>query len=139
MREINLTRPLHCDAFVNAQAFHHYSVFCLRPDGACKKGSGGLLAHLLCDGVTMGQKSRAPTVKQRPIFSTKQRPKLSSSRGHFRLFFSLLEPEGIIPGFQDIAVMGDAIEECRGHFGIAEHRDPFRGARWCCSRQPPMP
>ena len=68
----------------------------------------------------------ALSVKQRPIFSTKQRPKFSSSRGHFRLFFSLLESEGIIPGFQDIAVMGNAIEQGGGHFGIAEHRDPFR-------------
>ena len=50
------------------------------------------------------------TVKQRPIFSTQQRPKLSSSAAHFRLFFPLLEPEGVIPGFQYVAVMGDAIE-----------------------------
>ena len=52
----------------------------------------------------------AATVKQRPIFSTQQRPKLSSSAAHFRLFFPLLEPEGVIPGFQYVAVMGDAIE-----------------------------
>ena len=64
-------------------------------------------------------------VKQRPIFSTQQRPKLSSLCGRFRLFPPLLEPEGVIPGFEDVAMMGDAIEECGGHLGITEHRDPF--------------
>jgi hypothetical protein len=55
-------------------------------------------------------KTHTLCVKQRPISSTQQRAKLSSSATHFRLFFPLLEPEGLIPGFQDVAVMSDAIE-----------------------------
>ncbi len=35
------------------------------------------------------------------FMAVKQRPKLSSSAAQFRLFFPLLEPEGIISGFQD--------------------------------------
>jgi hypothetical protein len=37
------------------------------------------------------------------------------------LFFALLEAEGVVSCFQDIAVMSDAIEECGGHFSIPEH------------------
>ena len=66
-------------------------------------------AYIMRQGI-FGDGSGLIIVKQRPIFSTQQRPKLSSSRARFRLFFPLLEPEGIIPGFQDVAVMGDAIE-----------------------------
>jgi hypothetical protein len=98
---------LHCDAFVNAQAFHHHSFFFFGRMVPARRAVGLCWLIFSVMGVTMGHKSRAPTVKQRRIFSTKQRPKLGSSRDHFRLFFSLLEKEGSIPGLQDIAVMGN--------------------------------
>jgi hypothetical protein len=37
------------------------------------------------------------------------------------LFLPLFEAEGLVAGFQDVAVMGDAIEQGGRHLGIAEH------------------
>ena len=36
-----------------------------------------------------------------------------------------LEPEAVIPGFEDVAVMGQAVEQSRGHLGVSEHPGPF--------------
>jgi len=38
---------------------------------------------------------------------------------------SVLEAPAVIAGLDDVAMMGDAIEESGGHFGIAEHGWPF--------------
>jgi hypothetical protein len=43
----------------------------------------------------------------------------------FRLLFALFEAERIVAGFQDIAVVGDSIQQGRGHFGVAKNRHPF--------------
>jgi hypothetical protein len=45
--------------------------------------------------------------------------------GRFRLLFALFEAERIIAGFQDITVVGDAIQQGCRHLGIAENRYPF--------------
>lgn len=34
------------------------------------------------------------------------------------------EPEVVVAGFEDVAMMGQAIEERGGHLGIAEHFGP---------------
>jgi phospholipase/lecithinase/hemolysin len=39
-----------------------------------------------------------------------------------------LEPEAVVSGFQDMAVMGESIEESCGHLGVAEHVSPFAKA-----------
>jgi len=39
------------------------------------------------------------------------------------LFLPLFEAEGIVAGFQNVAVMGDAIEQGGGHLGITKHGD----------------
>jgi len=36
-----------------------------------------------------------------------------------------LEPSAVIAGFDDIAVVGQAIEQRGGHFGIGEYARPF--------------
>ena len=46
----------------------------------------------------------------------------------FRLRRTGLEAEAVVPGFKDVAVMGEAVEECRGHLGITEHASPFTEA-----------
>src|SRR5271155_2796899 len=38
---------------------------------------------------------------------------------------AVLEAPALVPGLDDVAVMGEAIEERRGHLGIAEHARPF--------------
>ena len=49
-------------------------------------------------------------VNQRRIVSRKQRPKVSSWSSRFRLFLALFKAEGIVSGFQDVAVVSDAIQ-----------------------------
>jgi hypothetical protein len=61
------------------------------------------------------------TVKQRPIVSREQHPKVSSWSGRFWLFFALFEAVRVVAGFQDVAVVGDAIQQRCGHFGISKH------------------
>jgi NAD(P)H-flavin reductase len=51
-----------------------------------------------------------PIVNQRPIVARQQRPNLSRWSGCFCLFLALFEAEGIVAGFQDVAVVGDAVE-----------------------------
>ena len=46
----------------------------------------------------------------------------------FRLCRTGLEAETVVPGFEDVAVVGEAVEECRGHLGIAEYAGPFTEA-----------
>ena len=43
-----------------------------------------------------------------------------------------LEPEALVSGLEDVAVMGKAVEERGGHFGVAEHAGPFAEAQVCC-------
>src|SRR3546814_4583740 len=38
---------------------------------------------------------------------------------------SILEPPALVAGLDDVAVMGEPIEQRGGHFGIAEHGRPF--------------
>ena len=37
----------------------------------------------------------------------------------------VLEPPAVVAGLDDVAVVGDAVEECGGHLGVAEHGGPF--------------
>src|SRR3546814_13854765 len=37
----------------------------------------------------------------------------------------MLEPPALVAGLDDVAVMGEPIEQRGGHFGIAEHGRPF--------------
>ncbi len=41
------------------------------------------------------------------------------------MLLTLFEAERTVSGFQDIAVVGDAIQQGRGHLGIAKNRHPF--------------
>jgi len=38
---------------------------------------------------------------------------------------SALEAPAVIAGFNDVAMVGQAIEQRGGHFGVAEHAWPF--------------
>jgi hypothetical protein len=38
---------------------------------------------------------------------------------------AVLEPPAVAAGLDDVAVVGDAVEECGRHFGIAEHAGPL--------------
>ena len=40
----------------------------------------------------------------------------------------MLEPIGIVARFEDLAVMGEAVEQGSGHLGIPEHPHPFAEA-----------
>ena len=40
-------------------------------------------------------------------------------------FLALFEAPGVISGFENVAMVGDPVEERGGHLGIAEDRDPF--------------
>ena len=40
-----------------------------------------------------------------------------------------LEAEAVVSGFEDVAVVGEPVEQCGGHLGIAEHAGPFREAQ----------
>ena len=64
-------------------------------------------------------------VKQRPKVSREQRPKVFSWSAGFQGLFAVFEAERVVAGLQDVAVVGDAIKQGCGHFGIAEHRDPL--------------
>ena len=35
------------------------------------------------------------------------------------------EPIGLVAGFDDMAVMGQSVQQCRGHFRIAKYTRPF--------------
>ena len=41
---------------------------------------------------------------------------------------TVLEPEAVVPCFQDVAVMSEAIEKSCGHLGVTEHGGPFAEA-----------
>ena len=41
------------------------------------------------------------------------------------IVIAALESPTVIAGLDDIAVMGESIEQCSGHLGIAEHARPF--------------
>ena len=38
---------------------------------------------------------------------------------------AVLEAPAVIAGFDDIALMGEAIEQCGCHFGVGKHAGPF--------------
>ncbi len=46
----------------------------------------------------------------------------------FSLGCACFEPEAVVAGFQDVAVMGRPIEESGGHLGITEDTCPFAEA-----------
>ena len=35
------------------------------------------------------------------------------------------EPIGLVAGFDDMAVMGQSVQQCRGHLRIAKYTRPF--------------
>ena len=37
----------------------------------------------------------------------------------------MFEPPAFVAGFEDVAVMRQPIQQCGGHFGVAEYRRPF--------------
>src|SRR3546814_10487772 len=41
---------------------------------------------------------------------------------------AVFEPEAVVAGLQDVAVMGEPIEERGRHLGVAEHAGPFAEA-----------
>ena len=41
---------------------------------------------------------------------------------------TVFEPEAVVPGFQDVAVVGQAIEKSGGHLGVTEDGGPFAEA-----------
>ena len=43
----------------------------------------------------------------------------------------VLEPPALVAGLDDIAVVGQAIEQRRGHLGVAEHAGPFAEGQVC--------
>jgi hypothetical protein len=42
---------------------------------------------------------------------------------------AIFEPEAVISGLEDMAVVGEAIEERGGHLGVAEDGGPFAEAQ----------
>lgn len=46
---------------------------------------------------------------------------------------AVLEAEAVISGFKDVAMMGKAVEQCRGLFGISKDAGPFAEAEVCCN------
>ena len=76
-----------------------------------------------------GGEERRKAALKRALFSNRQ-----SVLKNFPLViailavFQLFEPEAVIAGFQDVAGVGNAIEEGGGHLGIAEHVHP--AAAW---------
>lgn len=46
----------------------------------------------------------------------------------FRCFGAGLEAIAVIAGLQNVAAMGEAIEQDRSHFGVTEHACPFAEA-----------
>ena len=47
-------------------------------------------------------------------------------------FLALFEAPGVISGFENVAVVSDAVEERGGHLWVAEDRDPFGEAEIGC-------
>ena len=45
--------------------------------------------------------------------------------GSLRGFPALFEAEGVVAGLEDVAVVGDAVEQSGGHLGVAEDLYPF--------------
>ncbi len=41
---------------------------------------------------------------------------------------AVLEPEAVVPGFEDVAMMGEPVEQGGRHLCIAEHAGPFTEA-----------
>jgi hypothetical protein len=44
---------------------------------------------------------------------------------------SALEAPAVVSGLDDIAVMGQPIEQCSGHFGVSEDARPFTEGKVC--------
>jgi hypothetical protein len=42
--------------------------------------------------------------------------------------FPLFEAVGIVPGFEDVAVVRNPIQQCRGHLGVSKDLHPFAKA-----------
>ncbi len=51
-----------------------------------------------------------------------------SFSGFCSLSEAVFESEAVVSSLQDVAVMGDPIEECGGHLGITEHSGPLAEA-----------
>ena len=43
----------------------------------------------------------------------------------FRLLSAVQKAVGLVAGFNDVAVMGQSIQQRRGHFGVAKHARPL--------------
>ena len=46
----------------------------------------------------------------------------------FRCCGAVLEAEAVVAGLDDVAMMGQAVEQGRGHLGVTEHAGPFAEA-----------
>ena len=56
---------------------------------------------------------------------------VGSERGREWRLTAVFEAPAVVAGLDDIAVMGDAVEQSRGHLGIAERRRPLpEGEGW---------
>ena len=40
--------------------------------------------------------------------------------------------QGVVSGFEDVAAMGETVEQGGGHLGVTEHRGPFAEAEVGC-------
>lgn len=52
----------------------------------------------------------------------------TSSDGRPRRLTAVLEAEAVVSGLEDVATMGQPIEECGGHLGLTEHCGPLAEA-----------
>jgi hypothetical protein len=75
--------------------------------------------------MTCDARSAVLTFRRLFCFPAFQSALNSFQSGRFLLSFTLLEGEGIVAGFQDVAAVGDAIEQGRGHLGITKNANPF--------------
>jgi hypothetical protein len=41
------------------------------------------------------------------------------------IVIAAFESPAVVAGLDDVAVMGQAVEQCGGHLGVAEHAGPF--------------
>jgi hypothetical protein len=47
-----------------------------------------------------------------------------TSAGH-GIFIAAFESPAVVSGFDDVAMVGQTVEQCSGHFGVSEHARPF--------------
>src|SRR6202030_2106529 len=80
--------------------------------------------------------SRRPTVNRRSNLTPYRRPILTPLgdgfwRGGRVIVGSTLEAPAVVSGLDDIAVVGQSIEQRGGHFGVTEDARPFTEGEGC--------